>query len=656
MDKIKCKGWKWHVVVEQGLVFLLIFLMGFLVVGSFSGLLTAQTGQNSVNLTLVSLFDMYGVPSINEDGTFYPNDRFEITYRTDLTREVNFETIEIHYDRSVFNMFSNSSAFGVEEVGGGSFEVLSSAVAGVYFFVVEVWGNRFTTSDSETQHYVLAEATLTVRVVEYDPHFVVALSYTVPTGNGSSSYEKPFALIVRYDGNGPDHNLGQRAILDDYVWEGYAQKMPDIAQMQQALIPNLTVASFLNQSTNTQFLTQGLTDEANDSQIVLRVDGQSFTNNELPLVFFWETNTNHTYIWTQTLSAVDGLSYEWFEWQASLTFPPAINPNLAYLTVSQEDLQNQILDQINSPKGTLTPTPFGNTITAMYSHNKDIEQIAKNIGVDKNQTLHTLNKTPQYFTLQERYAKLQYQLDPKVAKELINQNFTTLYYNLTLGCNLFGTPRYFEANFTCEHEYFNKPINTTAYKWNPIQQNWTTDNTVNIEATFECALNTTTTDILRSNLEEQTNDPIALKMTLDDLYDSGPQTFKGTGTIEANLKHASPLYYNLKITATGQQQKVTLQKTLQINFQNNNTYHLPLNFDPNSPLQVTALSDSSQNTLLNLDAPAELGGMANITVDLRLYCCFSGKSEVLLAYKRFILILGYLHAKLRHIIQTSRAF
>ena len=45
-----------------------------------------------------------------------------------------------------------------------------------------------------------------------------------------------------------------------------------------------------------------------------------------------------------------------------------------------------------------------------------------------------------------------------------------------------------------------------------------------------------------------------------------------------------------------------------------------------------------------------------ITLDLRLYCCFSGKSEVLLAYKRFILILGYLHAKLRHIIQTSRAF
>ncbi|MDR2708131.1 MAG: hypothetical protein LBB87_05250, partial [Nitrososphaerota archaeon] len=39
-----------------------------------------------------------------------------------------------------------------------------------------------------------------------------------------------------------------------------------------------------------------------------------------------------------------------------------------------------------------------------------------------------------------------------------------------------------------------------------------------------------------------------------------------------------------------------------------------LNFDSNSPLQITVLSDSSQNTILNLDAPAELGGLTNITV------------------------------------------
>jgi hypothetical protein len=565
-------------------------------------------------VSLVPLLDKYGQPAVNADGTFYPNDKFELSYSAVFVAGVVFEHVAVSYDSLVFNLFDCSSDFGAE-VGWGFFEVLPSASVGVYDFCFSAWGSRFSASDNTTKP-VVVETVFSVQVVEYDPHFTVALTYTIPTGSGSS-YEKPFALIIRYDGNGIAFNLNQRAIIDDYTWEGYAQKLPDInSDMQQALSPNLTVSSFLNQTSNNQFLTQGLTTK--NGQPVLTVDGKSYTNTELPLTFLWEANTNHTFIWTKTLPATDGSSYaEWFEWQASLTFPPAINPNLDNQDLSQEDLQNQLLDQINSPNGTLTTTPFGNTITAMYSHNKDIEQIAKNTGVSKNQTLQNLNPTPQYFTSQERYAKPQYQLDSKVAKEIINQNFTdTLYYNLTIGCNLFGTPRYFDANVTCEHEYFDKPINATAYKWNPTQQNWTTDNTVSIEATFESALNTTITDILRSNLEEQTTDPIALKMAQEDLYDSGPQTFKGTGTIETNLKRTSPLYYNLKITATGQQQKVTLQKTVQLNFQTNNTYILPLNFDSNSPLQVTVLSDSSQNTMLNIDAPVELGGLFNITVYL----------------------------------------
>jgi hypothetical protein len=445
----------------------------------------------------------------------------------------------------------------------------------------------------------------------YDPHFTVTLAYTIPSGNGSS-YDKPFALVVRYDGNGPDYNLNQRAIIDDYSWEGYAQKLSETGNMQQALTPNLTVGSFLNQTSNTQFLAQGI-ENAKTSQPVLIVDGKSFTNGELPQGFLWEANTNHTYVWTRTLS-VDGSGCEWFEWQASIIFPPAINSNFDAQTVSQEDLQNQLLDQINSPNGTLTTTPFGNTVTALYAHNKDLEQIAKDTGVGKDQTLKNLNPTAIYFTSQERYAKLQYQLDPKVTKEIINQNFTSsLYYNLTIGCDLFGTPRFFEANFTCEYEFFDKPFNATAYKWDLTLQSWIIDNTVSIDATFTSALNITTTDILRSNLEEQTSDPVALQMAMEDLYDSGTQTFTGTGTIEGNLKRTSPLYYNLKIT-TGQQQKTSLQKTVQINFQNNNPYTLPLNFDHNSPLQVTPLSDSPQNTRLQIDAPIELGGLTNVTV------------------------------------------
>ncbi|MCL2869159.1 MAG: hypothetical protein FWF27_06985 [Candidatus Bathyarchaeota archaeon] len=299
-----------------GLLFASLFCLGAQNVQSDN-----NAGGGGVFLGVVPLLDKYGYVSVNEDGTFYPCDRFEITYSTDLTSEVDFEKIELHYDRSAFSVFSDN--FGVEGVGGGGFEVLSSASAGVYFFVVEVWGNRSTADDvSGSESYVMAEASLSVVVVEYDPHFTVVLTYTVPTGNGSSSYEKPFALIVRYEGNGPDRNLRQWAVIDDYVWEGYAQKIPQIGQMQQSLAPNLTVASFLNQSSNTQFIAQGIDGEAKISQIVLSVDGQGFASKDFSVGFLWEANNNHSYVWTQNLP-VDGVSGgevygEWFEWQASI--------------------------------------------------------------------------------------------------------------------------------------------------------------------------------------------------------------------------------------------------------------------------------------------------------------------------------------------------
>ena len=615
-NRLKELLWKRRLVVKQILVLLLSFLV-VLSVGlpvCLLGLTSAQTvqGEGEVRVNLVSLLDKYGYPAVNADGTFYPNDKFELSYSAAFAdRAVVFETVEVSYDSLVFDMFDCSGDFG-SEVGWGFFEILPSTSAGIHNFYFRVLGSRFSASENVTISVVM-ETVFSVEVVLYEPHFTVVLVYTVPVGSGSS-YDHPFAFIVRYDGNGPDCNLYQRAVIDDYMWEGYAQKLPDMdSNMQQALTPNLTVASFLNQTSNTQFLTQGI--NIKSSQVVLKVDEQNFGGSELPLAFFWETNTNHTYVWTQTLP-VDGRVGEWFEWQACITFPPAINPNVDSQTLNQETLQNQLLEQINSLNGTLTTTPFGNTVTALYGYNKDLEQITKDANVNKNQTLQNLTTSPQYFTSQTRYAKLQYQLNPKVVNEIVNQNFTSnLYYNLTLGCNLFGTPRYFDANYTCEYEFFTKPLNATAYKWNPTQQNWTTDNTVSIDATFESALNITTTDILRSNLQEQTNDQVALKMALEDFYDCGPQSFKGTGAIESNLKRTSPLYYNLKITA-GQQQKITLQKTVQLNFQNNNTYNLPLNFDPNSPLQVEILSDSSQNTILKLDAPTELGGLTNVTVYL----------------------------------------
>jgi hypothetical protein len=421
------------------------------------------------------------------------------------------------------------------------------------------------------------------------PHFTVELAYTIPTGSGSS-YGKPFALIIRYDGNGPNYNLNQCAIIDGYTWEGYAQKTPELDPMQQAITPDLTVANFFNQTSNTQFLAQGL--DAKTSQTILIVDGKSFLSSELPVGFFWEANTNHTYVWTHNLPVNGVTGEEWFEWQSCIVFPPSINPDLQFdQELSQEDLQNQLIDQINSKNGTLTVTPFGNTIAALYVHNTLVEKFAKDTGVNTDQALKCITPTPLYFTAQARYAKIQYLLNPAVAKEITRQGFTNaICYNLTVGCDMFGEPRYFEVNFTCQYEFFDKLINATAYKWNPALQKWDIDHTVSIRAIFESALNFTTTDILCSEFEEQTSDPVALRMVLEALYDSGAQTFTGTGSFEANLKRTSPLYYNLKVKA-GQTQKMILRQTVELSFRDDKPYTLPLNFDPNSPLQVNVVAD-----------------------------------------------------------------
>jgi hypothetical protein len=614
LDKNKLELWKCRVVARQVLAFLLIFLVVLSGLSVFSGLLSAQAGhgEGEISVSLVPLLDKYGQPAINEDGTFYPNDKFELSYNTKLAADVAFEKVEVSYDSSAFNMFDSSNSFG-SETGFCSFEVLPSASAGTYTFYFTAQGSRFSASENTTTP-VSVEAVWAVQVVAYDPHFTVALAYTIPTGSGSS-YDKPFALIIRYDGNGPNYSLNQRAVIDDYTWTGYAQKTPELDQMQQTITPDLTVANFFNQTSNTQFLTQGI--DTKTSQTILTVDGQSFLSSELPVGFFWEANTNHTYVWTQTLPVNGVTGEEWFEWQSCIVFPPSINPDLQVdQKLSQEDLQNQLIDQINSKNGTLSVTPFGNTITALYVHNKFVEKFAKDTGVRNDKVLECLTPMPLYFTAQARYAKIQYLLNPTVAKEITRQGFTNaICYNLTVGCDMFGEPRFFEADFTCPYEFFEKLINVTAYKWNPALQKWDIDNVVSIRATFESALNFTTTDILRSEFEEQTSDLIALRMALEDLYDSGAQTFTGTGSIEANLKRASPLYYNLAVEA-GQTQKTSVRQTIELNFREDKPYTLPINFDTSSPLHVSIISDNSQNTLLQLDAPTELGGLSNVSVYL----------------------------------------
>ncbi|MDR2202804.1 MAG: hypothetical protein LBE76_00555 [Nitrososphaerota archaeon] len=168
MDKFTFKGlWKRRIVAKQVLFLLLIFLMFFSGLSVFLGLLSAQAGQGEgeISVSLVHLLDKYGYPAINADGTFYPNDKFELSYDTKLAVDVAFEKVDVSYDSSVFSMFDCSSNFGLE-TGFCSFEVLPSTSAGTYTFHFTAQGNRFFASENTTI-LVTVEAEWVVQVVAY---------------------------------------------------------------------------------------------------------------------------------------------------------------------------------------------------------------------------------------------------------------------------------------------------------------------------------------------------------------------------------------------------------------------------------------------------------------------------------------------------------
>ena len=91
--------------------------------------------------TVVSpLIDEYGWPTMNPDGTFYPNDAFKLGYIVEVDPSVNFEDVEVSYDWRTF-IASDMSGWGGTS-GYASFRVSLYAQPGTYAFTVTARANR----------------------------------------------------------------------------------------------------------------------------------------------------------------------------------------------------------------------------------------------------------------------------------------------------------------------------------------------------------------------------------------------------------------------------------------------------------------------------------------------------------------------------------
>jgi len=69
--------------------------------------------------TVVSpLIDEYGWPTMNPDGTFYPNDAFKLGYIVEVDPSVNFEGVEVSYDWRTFIASPYGVYPGPSPIGG----------------------------------------------------------------------------------------------------------------------------------------------------------------------------------------------------------------------------------------------------------------------------------------------------------------------------------------------------------------------------------------------------------------------------------------------------------------------------------------------------------------------------------------------------------
>ena len=527
---------------------------------------TVELAVVYVNITVAKqpVFDLYSRPRGNPDGTYYPGDAFKITYEVS-TRNIEFSHVEFVYNETVFEGSKTATA----RTGTALFEVKKSAPAGR--FEVHIKAVATYNSENGVSVEVGAAAKVPVEVVEYDPHFTVLLTYQVMKGEGATSFEKPFATIVRYDGNGPEHNLQQRAVIEDYTWNG--------AALKSLLTQELNVTSELGTVT---FYATGLGSSADPSTTILTVDETPYTYYDLPASFYWQAGSSHSYCWTESLPCL-------YDPNAALTFQSCYGMNHT---------------------GAMTTPLLGQVVEASYALTKPLERFAQ--GEEQILNWTNMPEAPLLLNNETRYAKIVMDIDDTVMRRVEASNYTQVELEETFYSTSFSAKptELFTANYTYLPEDFVQPLMIKAFK---IEEGeWGVDNSVYMEADFTPPTNLMVSDLYATWFEAQGADEEALKLVEQDLVEAEPQTFNGTGEIVGNLSEYS-LLYNLTVKAERYGRIVKVSRMVVIPSGRNETYTVYVNL-AGGGLNLTVTHDTSQYTVLKMFAPPEAGGIARITV------------------------------------------
>ena len=552
--------------------------------------------EAELNMTL----DEYGRPRGNMDGTFYPGDAFNVTFKA--------ETINIGFGRFIFtfdgNVF-NGSKFFPEASGWSVWEIYKTAYAGEYSLnitaeavYISPYGGKANVSSSKI---------LTVRVVAYNPHFTVLASYLMMNMPGETAFQKPFAVIVRYDGNGPDGNLDQRAVIDGFNWRGYA-------------FTNMTAENQTIPSPNpmeTVFYAEGLRLDMIDLYTpVVMVDGVLYYAADLPLRFKWPVGSNHTYEW---------MSEVWC----------TVDPQARF--VYQE------VFGLNKRAGVVTQTAYGSAVVGHYILSKELKYFAYGVeepAVWLNETEVAVNasetpswlqwdrvagtidgglmkvwvnrgRCPPVFDRNLRYAKLIVDVNDTVADRVQESIFMELDIYATFTSKSF-TPRpirLFTANYSYVEQDYMQPFTARAYRLE--NGGWVIDGEVWMEIVFSPAQRVTA-DIYAARYEQILADEVALEMIRQDYVELPDQIFSGRGEVSGEVVNYVFLY-NLTVTAVSPERNVSRSFPVPLLETKRETYPIYVNLRGGG-VNATVAHETGQYAMIRFAAPPEAGGIVNVTV------------------------------------------
>jgi len=555
-----------------------------------------------VEAELYTVLDEYGRPRRNADGTFYPGDAFNVSFKAE-TRNIGFSKFKFTFNGDVFEGLSSLS----EASGWNVWEVKKSASAGKHGFTVTA--EAVYTSASGRRVTVTSSKSLTVEVAAYEPHFTVLASYLMLNMPGETAFQKPFAIVVRYDGNGPDGNLDQRATIDDFRWKGYA--------FTNMTVENQTVPS--PSPGETVFYAGGLRlDMIDPYEPVVTVDGVQYYAADLPLHFRWPVGSNHTYewmdeVWCTTDPEARFIYYSLYGMNRTGTVTQsAFGGAVVGYYVLSKDLRC-FADDVEEPVEWLSTVEVAANISGFPEGDLmlRISNVTGRIGNGAVKLLFDRRFYPLVFDRNVRYAKLMVDMNDMVADRVQESIYRELDVYATFTSEAFSPEPIdlFTANYSYVEQDYMQPFTARAYKLEDGE--WMIDDDTWLKVVFRPVQNVTA-DVYAAFYEQILTDEVALEMMRQDYARIPDQIFTGRGEVSGEVLNYIFLY-NLTVSASNPERSVSRSFPILLFKTKREVYPIYVNLQGGG-VNATVTRDAGRYAAIRFTAPPEAGGIVNVTV------------------------------------------